>query len=193
MKRLLAFAFVLTLIAINWQFSKAVFAFLTTTVAEPDRGEKLPPLPGIFATDNFQIARGGRRPSGLWLTCSEGPQIRLALNTRLPIEEEFARNGTRSGLQTQLMVLAENVRTYQTIKNAPHILVRGATWRRDDENDVLLTPPLSADEVGALSQAFLPSPPAVVRISAAETGTEMPGTADGRAITEFAKHCLAKK
>lgn len=192
MKRLFASVFLLTFAAINGHFSKTVFGWVAAA-AQPDRGETFPSLPRVVATDKLQIARGGRRPSGLWIVCSEGSQIRLALNTRLPIEEEFARNGTRSESRARLIVLAENIRTFQAIKNAPSILFQEATWRRDDENDVVLTSSLSAEELSILSRAFLPAPPAVVRIDVAETGTEMRGTADGGAIAEFATRCLARE
>lgn len=193
MKRLFAFVFLLTFAAINGHFSKTVFGLITAAAAQLDRGETFPSLPGVAATDKLQIARGGQRPSGLWIVCSEGPQIRLALNTRLPIEEEFARNGTRSESRARLIVLAENIRTFQAIKNAPSILFQEAMWRRDDENDVVLTSSLSAEEISILSRAFSPAPPAVVRIDVAETGTEMRGTADGGAIAEFATHCLTRE
>lgn len=54
-------------------------------------------------------------------------------------------------------------------------------------------PPQSIEEVQILSRAFLPAPPAVVRVDIAETGTEMGGTVDGQAIMAFNKNCLAKK
>ncbi|WP_163880922.1 hypothetical protein [Rhizobium laguerreae] len=185
-----AFVVILALLTTNWPLSIGVSAFVTTAFAESDRGQTLPPLPGIIATDSLTIAKAERPASGLWITCSEGPQIRLALNTRLPIEEEFARNGTRPEERTHIIILAENIRTVQAIKHAPHMLFRQATWRRDGENDVVLTPPLSVEKASLLSQAFLPAPPAVVRIDIAETGTEMRGTADGRAIAEFTRRCL---
>ncbi|MBB3742660.1 MULTISPECIES: hypothetical protein [Rhizobium] len=184
------FVVILALLTINWPHSIGVSAFVTTAFAELDRRQILPPLPGIVAVDSLTIARGERPASELWITCSEGPQIRLALNTRLPIEEEFARNGTRSQERTHIIILAENIRTVQAIKSAPHMLFGQTTWRRDDENDVVLTPPLSVEEAGLLSQAFLPAPPAVVRIDIAETGTEMRGTVDGRAIAGFTRRCL---
>ncbi|MBX4860001.1 hypothetical protein HJA86_08410 [Rhizobium bangladeshense] len=185
-----AFVVILALLTINWPLPIGGSAFVTTAFAEPDRGQILPLLPGIVATDSLTIARGERPASRLWITCSEGPQIRLALNTRLPIEEEFARNGTRPAERIHIIILAENIRTVQAIKRAPHMPFRKATWLRDDENDVVITPPLSAAEASLLSQAFLPAPPAVVRIDIAETGTEMRGAADGRAIAEFVRRCL---
>lgn len=187
---IIAIAFVLALAALNWQFSREAIGYLSAKATKPDHGETLPEFPGIAVLDRFQIARGGGRSSGLWVTCSEGSQVRLALNTRLPIEEEFARKGTYPNVYTVLFMQTVDIRTYEAIKSAPRIVFPRATWRRDSENDSLLTPPLSAVELDTLSKAFLPTPPVRVRIDAVETGTEMRGTVDGRAITAFAARCL---
>ncbi|MDR9805537.1 hypothetical protein [Rhizobium hidalgonense] len=166
---------------------------MTHAVAEPDRSKALPQLNDLVITDSLNIARAERPSSGLWITCSGGSQIRLLLITRLPIEEEFAGNGTRSEGRAELRVLPDGIRTVEAIKRAPRLNFRQATWRRDDENDIVLMPPQSIEEVQILSRAFLPAPPAVVRVDIAETGTEMGGTVDGQAIMAFNKNCLAKK
>lgn len=152
-------------------------------------GEALPPLPGVVITDKIQIARGGRRPSGLWITCSEGAKIRLALNTRLPVEVH-ARNGTHASIRASLSISAKNSRTPQAIRESTVLAFSEATWRRDDENDVVITPPLSKQEADILSAAFLPTTPARVRWDFFETGTEMPGVVDGNLISAFLEHCL---
>jgi len=182
-------AFVLAFIL----FAGGLPSSMTHAVAEPDRSKTLPPFNDLVITDSLNIARAERPSSGLWITCSEGSQIRLLLITRLPIEEEFAGNGTRSEGRAELSVLSDGIRTVQAIKRAPRLIFRQATWRRDDENDIVLMPPQSIEEVQILSRAFLPAPPAVVRVDIAETGTEMAGAIDGQAIMAFNKNCLAKK
>ncbi len=140
-------------------------------------------------TDALAIAKGGNRRSGLWITCSNETEVRLGLNTRLPIEEQFARNGTFSGLHMQVSVLRENIRTYANIKGSPRLIFDDAIWRRNDESDLLFTPPLSADDIRTLVQSFVPAAPAIVRVDASETGTEMAGIVEGSTISGFATKC----
>lgn len=174
-------------------FALPFMLIVTPAVAEPDRSKTLPPLYDLVVTDSLKIAHAERPSSGLWITCSEGSQIRLLLITRLPIEAEFAGNGTRSERRAEISVLSDGARTVQAIKRAPRLIFREATWRRDHENDIVLMPPLSIEEVQILARAFLPAPPAVVRVDIAETGTEMSGGVEGQTITAFTQSCLAKK
>lgn len=188
-----ASALAVTLVVSSFPFSNGLVELVTFAIAEPDRAKMLPPLHDLVLTDSLKIAAAERPTSGLWITCSEGPQIRLLLITRLPIEEEFAGNGTRTEERAELSILSDGIRTVQAIKRAPRLIFRQATWRRDHETDIVLMPPLSIEEVRTLSLEFLPAHPAVVRVDIAETGTEMPGAVDGQTIIAFTNNCLANQ
>lgn len=154
----------------------------------PNRAERLPLIDGVTVTDILLIAKSFRR-SGLWITCSNEDNIRLGLNTHLPIELEFASLGHVERLRMYLSVLQDDVRTYSKIKNSPEFIFDEAIWRRNDKSDLLFTPPLAADGIRNLVNAFKPAVPELVRVDAAETGTEMYGVVDGWAIADFATKC----
>ena len=99
MKRLLAVASVLALVILIWKFLADWAGFKKWY---PNYSEKLSSLDEVAVTDALAIAKGGNRRSGLWITCSNETEVRLGLNTRLPIEKQFARNGTFSGLHMQV-------------------------------------------------------------------------------------------
>jgi len=186
LKRLLAVASVLALAILIWHFVVDWVAFKKWY---PDYAETLSPFDGVLLADTLAIAKGGNRRSGLWITCSNDQHVRLGLNTRLPIEKQFARNGTFSGLHMQISFLRENIRTYANIKGSPRLIFEEAKWQRSDESDLLFTPPLSTNDIRTLVQSFVPAAPAIVRVDASETGTEMAGIVDGRAISGFATKC----
>jgi len=177
----------------------AILAFLLATAliiwlvlrAFPvrDRHEWPPSLASNPIVDRLQIARGERPSSALWILCSRKSELRLVLYTRLPIGAEYVRNGTMPGLHAELSILARDTRTSATILNAPRLKFEGATWRRDAQDDFLFTPPLSPEQLAILRQAFLPNPPEVVRLDAAETGTEMRGSIDGNEMSDFITGC----
>lgn len=185
MKCFLAFVFALPVVI--WQFGEALVGFAK---GRPDYAGTLPRLHGINVNDKLPIARGGDTRSGLWITCPNDQRIRLALNTRLPIEKEFAGIGTFSGIHMEISVLRDNIRTYANIKQSPRIIFEEAVWQRTDESDVLFTSPMSTNDIRRLFQSFVSTAPAIVRIDAAETGTEMAGIVDGKAISGFASKCI---
>ena len=189
LKWILALAFVVGLFAASWNFLQVIHAFVVSINTEVDRSNVLPLLPGIEVTARLPIARGDRPSSSLWIVCAAGPQAKLALNTRLP--DRYPEYRTYPGLDATLVVLTAGIRTMEMIKDAPRIDFAETILRRDAQNDVVLMPSLSTDELSVLSKAFLPLPPAVVRIDVFETGTEMSGVADGVAITKFADRCLS--
>lgn len=196
MKRITSTVFVMLLLVVNWHFLATFFAYLTvltTDMLEPDRGETLPLLPSVVAAAELQIARGGEKRSGLWIVCSKGRHIRLALNTRLPVEKRYLGNGTFSGRRAHLSIFAADVPRSQAINHASRVEFKNAVLRRDNESDVVLTPPLLAEDVRVLSAAFSTADPVIVRWSVDETGTGMSGVADGRAIAKFAADCRVQE
>ncbi|WP_322987817.1 hypothetical protein [Hoeflea sp.] len=157
-----------------------------------DSGETLPSLDNIVATDSIRIARGGRHWSGLWMICSKGPQLRFVLNTWVPNTVDRVRDGWTETLRADIYIRTDSVITAENLKNYTQFLFRDAIWRRRHGDDILLTPPLSPEQIANLLAVNLPAPPKRISVHFSEQGTVMRGVTTGNAITAFAKRCLAQ-
>ncbi len=90
----------------------------------------------------------------------------------------------------QISFLRENIRTYANIKGSPRLIFEEAKWQRSDKKAICCHPALISERhPNAESNRFVPAAPAIVRVDASETGTEMAGIVDGRAISGFATKC----
>lgn len=167
-------------------------ALILVIVYWHDRGQTLPPLDDIVATDSIRIARGGRYWSGLWMICSEGSQLRFVLNTWLPNTLDRIRDGWTETLRAGIYIRTDSALTARNLNNYTEFIFREAIWRRQQENDILLTPPFSPEQTANLLAVNLPAPPGRVSVHFAERATIMRGVTDGTAIAAFAKRCLAQ-
>ena len=156
-----------------------------------DRGETLPPLDEIVATDSLRVARGGTHWSGLWMICSKEPELRFVLKTWVPNTLDRIRDGWTETLRADIYIRTDSAITAHNLKDATRLLFHDAVWRRRQGNDILLTPPLSPEQIAPLLAAYLPAPPKRVSVHFSEQGTIMRGVTNGNTIAAFTKRCLA--
>lgn len=191
MKHILAVTFVLVLLTASWHILKVTAEWLMTPVVETDRTADMPSLPNVAFIERLRLATGSGPSSAVWLICSAGPHVRLVLNTRLPIESAYLENGAYNEVHARIARFKSL--TIEDIRNSPPVKTHGATLRRNDESDVLLTAPLSDDAIALLTHQPAAGHSDIVRIDALETGTTLRWNADSEAISKFAKQCIIAK
>lgn len=187
-KFLIAGLFVVVLFIGSGQVVREAYLWLTRPAIEPDRSKGVPLLENNDIVHSLRIATAPFGASAVWLVCSGDATIRMVLNTRLPIEETFLRNGRYDNIRVQ--VSRSDADQPGTLATTDNLDFHNASLRRDDVGDVVVTPPLAPDALAL----FLRSPVAQrrdrIRISLMETGTNLRWNADVAAGT-FVERCNA--
>lgn len=144
-------------------------------------------IPGVNKVAEVEIGIRGTllKNSSLRLVCGADGTLRLVDFTQIPIPQDFrprdadASTGTFSIYRRGESSLV-NIEFPKTV------------WYPRDQIDVVVTPPISIDQMEEVAQAFDRTPPFNVAFHIAETGATFLPTVDGSAIRSLIAKCLMK-
>jgi hypothetical protein len=150
----------------------------------------------IIVREVLKVARHGpgRTVASLDLICSKNSTLHLVLTTRLPLPRWAIELGQRGRGTASLFIGKHERNVVLTLvkKGREHSWLEAAVLEEGEgEPDILVTPPLAAEEAASIGSAFGDAPPSrVAVIGYAETGVSMTGVVAGQAISEFSSACL---
>jgi hypothetical protein len=143
-------------------------------------------IPGVNKVAEIEIGIRGLliKDSSLRLVCGADHTLRLVDLTQIPIPEDFRPRGS------DVSTASLGVYRRGGFKHSVTIKFPKTVWHVQDEIDIVVTPPISAEQLMQIAKAFDRELPFNVAFHISETAARFMPIVDGSAMRSLIAKCL---